>query len=144
MQIYSDPQGFTYVGTGSSRLVTVSRLVSARDSHSLSSTCHLRPLLQITDESQQEQPVSFVAKQHRFVSVHIFPLFWLVEGRNANGNASDFCSGGAWCESLLLMIFVVFVCTSRQVICYYLKSSQDCFLLYPFLICCSLSPSDAV
>ena len=91
-QTYSDPQGFTYVGTGSSRLVTVSRLVSARDSHSPSSTCHIRPLLQIADESQQEQSVSSVARQHRLVSVHIFPLFWLV-GRNAYGNASDFCSG---------------------------------------------------
>ena len=103
-QAYSDPQGFTYVGTGSSRLVTVSRLVSARDSHPHSSTCHIRPHLQITDESQQEQPVNSGARQHRLVSIHIFPLLWLV-GRNAYGNASDFCSWGAWFESLLQMIF---------------------------------------
>jgi len=92
-QAYSDPQGFTYVETGSSRLVTVSRLVSARDSHPHSSTCHLRPHLQITDESQQEQPVNSGARQHRLVSIHIFPQLWLV-GRNAYGNAHDFCSGG--------------------------------------------------
>lgn len=60
--------GFTYVGTGSSRLVTVSRLVSARDSHPQSSTCHIRPHLQTTDESQQEQPVNSGARLHRQIT----------------------------------------------------------------------------
>jgi len=129
-QAYSDPQGFTCVGTGSSRLVTVSRLVSARDSHPHSSTCHVRPHLQITDESQQEQPVNSGARQHRLVSIHIFPLLWLV-GRNAYGNASDFCSGGACYK----WFFVVCVCLSGQVIWYYLKLSQDCFQFYPFTSC---------
>ncbi|GFG38543.1 hypothetical protein Cfor_01212 [Coptotermes formosanus] len=54
--------GVAYCGSWATLHIS---LFSARDSHSLSSTCHLRPLLQITDESQQEQPVSFVAKQHR-------------------------------------------------------------------------------
>lgn len=128
-QAYSDPQGFTYVGTGSSRLVTVSRLVSARDSHSHSSTSHVGPLLQPTDESQQEQPVSSVAIQHRLVSIHTFPLFWLV-GRYAYGNASDFSSGDVWFES-----FYRWFLWFRQLIWYYLKLSQDSFHLYPFTFC---------
>jgi len=111
-QAYSDSQGFTYVGTGSSRLVTVSRLVSARDRHPHSSTCHIRPHLQITDESQQEQPVNSGARQHRLVSIHIFLLLWLV-GRNAYGNASDFCSGGCVVWIIVTDDFLWFVSALR-------------------------------
>ncbi|XP_021930645.1 uncharacterized protein LOC110835079 isoform X3 [Zootermopsis nevadensis] len=64
---------FTYVGPGCSRLLTVSRLVSTRDIHSHSTTCHSCPLLNNTDESQgisseQEQCTSSPTRQRRQIT----------------------------------------------------------------------------
>ncbi|XP_069691545.1 uncharacterized protein [Periplaneta americana] len=61
--------GFTYIGMGGSRLATVSRLVSTRDSHSHSSVRHSRPLLQITEDSQDlpshQEPSNGIPSEHR-------------------------------------------------------------------------------
>lgn len=80
---YCVPQGFKSVGTGSSRLITVSRLVSTRDSHSHSSTGHSCRLLQVTEDSQghssqHEQCTNPLTEQHRSVSVQTLLLSWLV------------------------------------------------------------------